>query len=104
MKTRFKLITWNIEEEYIFSREFKSENRAIETAQALGNRKIYPHDVIRILRTKKTGHKWELAVWNIDKPQKVEYISFYSKKDAIFTIKCIKEYNDTLKVKLTKIY
>ena len=96
METRFKLVTWNIEDDCIFSREFKSENRAIETAQALGNRKTCPHDVIRILRTKKTGHRWELAVWDIDKPQKVEYIFFYSKKDATFTIKSIKEYDDPL--------
>lgn len=104
METRFKLITWNIEEECIFSREFKSENRAIETAQALGNRRNDPHDVIVILRTKKTGHRWDLTVWDIDKPQKIRDISFYSKKDAIFAIKDIKEYDDTLKVNLIKIY
>ena len=61
MKTRFKLITWNIEEECIFSREFKSENRAIETAQALSNRKTYPHDVIRILKTKKNRTQMEIS-------------------------------------------
>ena len=104
METRFKLLTWSIEEKYIFSRNFKNENEAMEIAQALSNRKVYRHDVIRIIRTKKTGHKWELAIWNIEKPQKVEYISFYSKKDAIFAIKTIKEYDDTLKVNLNKIY
>ena len=104
MKTKFKLLTWNIDEECIFSREFKSENKAIEVAQALGNRRVHPHNVIEILRTKKTGHRWNLNVWDIEKPQKMEQISFYSKKDAIFAIKGIKEYNDTLKVNLTKIY
>lgn len=104
METRFKLITWNIEEECIFSREFKSENDAIQTAQALGNRRTCPHNVIKILKTKKTGHRWELAVWDIDKPQKVEYISFYSKKDATFAMKNILIFFDTLKVELVKIY
>ena len=55
MKTKFKLLTWNIEEECIFSRELRSENEAIETAQALRNRKVCPHDIIGILRTRKTG-------------------------------------------------
>ena len=104
MKTKFKLLTWNIEEECIFSRELRSENEAIETAQALGNRRVCPHSIIGILRTRKTGHKWELAVWDIDKPQKMEYIPFYSKKDAIFAAKGIKEYDDTLKTNLIKIY
>lgn len=104
MKTKFKLLTWNIEEECIFSRELRSENEAIEIAQALGNRRVCPHDIIGILRTRKTGHRWNLAVWNIDKPQKMEYIPFYSKKDAIFATKGIKEYDDTLKTDLIKIY
>ena len=104
MGTKFKLLTWNIEEECIFSREFKYENEAIEAAQALGNRKVCPHNVINILRTKKTGHRWDLEVWSIEKPQKVEYIPFYSKKDATFATKGIREYDDTIKTNITKIY
>ena len=104
MKTKFKLLTWNIDEECIFSREFKCENEAIEKAQALGNRRTCPHDVIGILRTKKTGHRWDLKVWIPEKPWNVEYIPFYSKKDAIFATKEIKEYDDTLKTSLIKIY
>lgn len=103
MKTKFKLLTWNIEDERVFSRELRSENEAIETAQALGNRKVCPHDIIGILKTRKTGHKWELKIWS-GEPGKVEYIPFYSKKDAIFAIKGIKEYNDTLKTNLIKFY
>ena len=104
MKIRFKLLTWDIEANCIFSRDFKKENDAIQTAQALGNRRTCPHDIISILKIKKTGHKWDLAVWDIDKVQNMEYISFYSKKDAIFAIKKIREYDDTLEVDLIKIY
>lgn len=104
MKTKFKLLTWNIEDERVFSRELKSESEAIETAEALEYRKVCPHSIIGILRTRKTGHRWELKVWSIDKPGKVEYIPFYSKKDAIFATKGIKEYDDTLKTNLIKIY
>lgn len=53
MNTTFKLLTWDIEEDCIFSREFKYENEAIETAQALYHRRICRHHVIDILRTKK---------------------------------------------------
>ena len=104
MKTKFKLLTWNIDEECIFSREFRCESEAIEAAQALGNRRVNPHDVIGILRTRRTGHRWNLEVWDIEKPQKIKHIPFYSKKEAIFAIRGIKEYNDTLKVKLIKTY
>ena len=104
MKTKFKLLTWNIDEECIFSREFKCENEAIEVAQALRNRRVHHHNVIGILRTKKTGHRWNLNVWNIRNPQKIEQIPFYSKKDAIFAIRGIKEYDEKLKVKLIKNY
>ena len=104
MKTKFKLLTWNIEDDCIFSREFRYENEAIEVAQALSNRGVYRHDIIGILRIREVGHRWNLAVWSTEKPSNLEHISFYLKKDAIFAIKVIKEYNDTLKVNLTKIY
>lgn len=104
MKTKFKLLTWNISERCIFSREFRCKDEAIEAAQALRYRSVNRHDIIGILRTRKTGHRWTLNVWTTKIPQKREYISFYSKKDAIFAIRGIKEYDDTLKVNLIKIY
>lgn len=104
MKTKFKLLTWNINEGHFLSREFKYENEAIEAAQALRYRNVNPHDIIGIFRTRRTGHRWNLNIWTTKIPQKREYISFYSKKDAIFAIRRIKEYDDTLKVNLIKIY
>ena len=104
MKTKFKLLTWNISEKRIFSREFKSEDEATETAQALRYRRINSHDIVGIFRIRVSGHRWTLNVWSTKIPQKREYVSFYSKKDAIFAIKVIKEYDDTLKVNLIKIY
>lgn len=104
MKTKFKLLTWNIDEECIFSREFKHVNKAIEVAQALRNRKVHPHNFLGILRTKITGHRWNLTVWNIKNPHNIKQITFYSKKDAIFAIRVIKEYDEKLKVNLINIY
>lgn len=104
MKTKFKLLTWNIDEERIFSRESRCEKEAIEAALILRNRKVHPHITIGILKTKKTGHRWILNVWSPKTPEKIDYISFYSKIDAIFAIKGIKEYDDTLKVNLIKKY
>ena len=104
MKTKFKLLTWNISEKCFLSREFKCKEEAIKVAQALKYRRINPHDIIGIFRTRRTGHRWTLNVWTTEIPQKREYISFYSKKDAIFAIRKIKEYNEILKVNLIKIY
>lgn len=104
MKTRFKILTWNIEEECIFSKNYTKYVDAIRSSQTLKLRLNSPHDVLHIFKMKKTGHKWEVAVWDINKPQKLEYVSFYSKKDAIFAIKVIKEYDSTLKVNLIKRY
>lgn len=104
MKTKFKLLTWNIDEGRIFSREFRCENEAIEAAEILRHRRVHPHIIIGILRTRKTGHRWCLSVWIPKIPQKREYVFFYSKKDATFAIRGIKEYDDTLKVDLFKNY
>jgi hypothetical protein len=104
MKTKFKLLTWNISERRIFSREFKCKDEAIEVAQALRYRRVNSHDIIGIFRTRRTGHRWTLNVWTTKIPQKRGYISFYSKKDAIFAIRSIKKYDDTLKINLIKIY
>lgn len=104
MKTRFKLLTWNIEEERIFSRNCRNYFEAIQAAQILKLRKVNPHDVLKIFKLKRTGHKWDIAVWDPNKPKKIEHVFFYSKKDAIFAIKIIKEYNSTLKINLTKQY
>lgn len=104
MNTRFKLLTWDIENDCIDSKEFEKENDAIQTAQALDYRYNCPHDIINIQKTKKTGHRWDIEVLDIDNPQKRKYISFYSKKDALFAIKSIKEYDDTLKTDIIQIY
>lgn len=104
MKTKFKLLTWDIDEERIFSRECMFEGEAIEIAQILRYRKVHPHIILGIMRTRESGHRWTLSVWSPKTPQKKEYIPFYSKKDAIFAIRGIKEYDDTLKVNLIKNY
>ena len=104
MNTVFKLLTWDIEEDCIYTKDFERESEAIQTAEALSNRRNYLHDIINILKTRKTGHKWDLEVWTIDNPQKRKFISFYSKKDAIFAIKNIKEYDETIKTDVIQIY
>lgn len=104
MKTKFKLLTWNIDEGRFFSREFKCKDEAIEAAQVLKYRRVNSHDIIGVFGTRRTGHRWNLNIWTTKIPHKREYISFYSKKDAIFAIRRIKEYDDTLKVNLIKIY
>lgn len=104
METKFKLLTWNIEDNCIYSREFRTEDQAIEMALALENRKVYTHNLVGILETRKTGHRWELAVWPAERPSKIEYVYCYSKEDAKFATKLIKNYDDTIEVKLTKAY
>lgn len=104
MKTRFMLLTWNIEEKCIFSRKFTNENDAFITAEELSSRKVRPHDIIKIFQIEKIGHRWDLAVWHSNDPLNVEYVSFYSKTDAIFANEVIKKYDNTLKTDLVNIY
>ena len=104
METRFKLLTWVDEDDCIFSREYKTEDEAIKMAQELKTRNFYPHKIISIFEIKKTGHSWLLEVWKENGSENMEYISFYSKKDAIFAKRIIEEYDDTIKTELTKIY
>lgn len=104
MGTKFKLLTWNIEDKCVFSREFGYEKIAIETAQALSSRKVCPHNVIGILETKETGHRWQLVIWHVDRPSNMGYAIFYSKRDAKFAANLIKKYDNNLKTCLTKYY
>lgn len=104
MKTRFKMLTWNIKEQCIFSRNFKNKNEAKTMAKALSNRRLYPHSLLKIFQVEKTGHRWELAVWRPENPLNVEYVSFYSKKDAIFANRVIEKFDMSIETELTKIY
>lgn len=104
METKFKLLTWNVEEDRLFFKDYDTENEALQTALALHNRRIFPHDMIGLIRTNKTGHKWELTFLDYEGSKNIEYIYFYSKKDAKFAMEKLKEYDDTFKLYLTKIY
>lgn len=104
MAKKFQLLTWDIEEERICSEEFWYKSVAIDTAEALSRRWEHPHDVICLLKIRGTGHRWDLSIWDEDKPQKMEHISFYSKKDANFAIEHIKKYDSAIKTKLINIY
>lgn len=104
MTRKFQLLTWDIEKERICSEEFWYKSVAIDTAVALSQRGEHLHDIICLLKIRKAGHRWDLSVWDEDKPQKMEHISFYSKKDANFAIEHIKKYDSAIKTKLVNIY
>ena len=104
MKTKFTLITRHIGIDKFWSRNFNTLVEAIEVGEILKNRKAERHEIIGVVKNRDNGHRWSLQVWRPENPKSMGEILFCSKKDSIFAIKLIKEYDDTLKVKLTKIY
>ena len=104
MKTRVTLITRHTGVDKFWSRNFRTIEEAIEIGEILKNRRFERHEIIGVVKNRNNGHRWSLQLWRPENPKSMGEIVFCSKKDSIFAIKRIKEYDDTLKVKLTKIY
>ena len=62
------------------------------------------HEIIGVVKNRNNGHRWNLQIWKPGNPKSMGEILFCSKKDSIFAIKCIKEHDNTIETKLTKIY
>ena len=90
-------------QELFYSKKFKEEKNAIcfgERIEAQGK-----GVVITLINEKNSNHRWDIDV--------IEYINgeifrsviiVNSKKSAKFVTKKLKEYDDTLKTYITKIY
>lgn len=103
MKTRIIIIARNYSQGLFYSKKFKNEKEAINH----GERIVHQNKgcVITYLEEKNNGHRWEVDV--IEQVKETLYIStlvMNSKKSAKLVAEELKEYDDTLKVNINKIY
>lgn len=103
METRTIIIAKNYSQALFYSKKFKNEKDAIGHGERITH--TGKGHVITYLKEKKTGHRWDIdVIEEVYSKINISTLTVNSKKSAILAIREIKEYDDTLKVKLTKIY
>lgn len=103
MKTKTIIIARNYSQELFYSTKFKNEKEAINH----GERIVHQNKgcVITYLNEKRTGHRWEIDIAeHIKSGINISTLIVNSKKSAKLVAKSLKEYDDTLRTSITKIY
>ena len=104
MKKRFILITRHTRINKFWSKAFSTSERAIELGQILTMRKYDRHEIIGLVEGKDNGHRWTLYVREQGNEKSEGKIILCSKKDVIFAINLIKQYNKNLYTAYIKNY
>lgn len=103
METRTIIIARSYSQELFYLKKFKNEKEAINHGERITYQ--YKGCVISYLEEKRAGHRWEI---NVIEPSKGEMnisnLVVNSKKSAKLVAKDLKEYDDTLKICIYKLY
>lgn len=103
METKTIIIARNYSQELFYSKKFKNEKEAICHGEQVARQ--YKGCVITYLKEKRTGHRWVVDIYEQAKGRlNISSLMVNSKKNAILVAKNLKEYDDTLKVYVNKIY
>lgn len=103
METKTIIIARSYSQELFYSKKFKNEKEAINH----GERIVHQNKgcVITYLKEKKTGHRWEVdIVEHIKGEMNISTLTVNSKKSAKLVAKTLKEYDDTLRMSISRIY
>lgn len=103
METRTIIIARSYSQELFYLKKFKNEKEAINH----GERIVHQNKgcVITYIKEKRTGHRWEVdVVEHIKSGMNISILNVNSKKSAKLVAENLKEYDDTLKVSIIKIY
>lgn len=103
METKTIIIARSYSQELFYSKKFKNEKEAI----IHGERIVHQNKgcVITYLEEKSTGHRWEVnVVEHVKEGLNISTFIVNSKKSAKLVAKALKEYDDTLKTSINKIY
>lgn len=104
METKSVIIARHIESDKYWERSFNSKEEAIEFKNALAHRIDDKHEIIGLIKEKRTGHRWCLIIKNPKKDWEKEVMFFNSKKNCVLAGKLIKYSNNNLKITYTKKY
>lgn len=103
METKTIIIARSYSQELFYSKKFKNEKEAICHGERITHQ--YKGCVITYLKEKRSGHRWTVDVYEQDKGGlNISTLTVNSKKSAILAAKNLKEYDDTLKIYINKIY
>ena len=103
METTTIIIARSYSQELFYSKKFKNEKEAIEHGERITHQ--YKGCVITYLKEKKNGHRWEIdVIEQVRSGMNVSTLIVNSKKSAKLAAKELKEYDDSLKVNIYKIY
>lgn len=103
MEPKAIIIARSYSQELFYSKKFKNEKEAINHGERITHQ--YKGCVITYLKEKRSGHRWEVDVAEDTKDgMNISTLIVNSKKSAKLVAKNLKEYDDTLKTSITKIY
>lgn len=103
METKTIIIARSYSQELFYSKKFKNEKEAIDHGERITHQ--YKGCVITYLKEKRNGHRWDVDVIEDTKGvMNISTLAVNSKKSAKLVAKNLKEYDDTLKTYITKIY
>lgn len=103
METKSIIIARSYSMEHFYSKKFKSKKEAIRYGQQI----VFQERgcVITYLSEKRGGHRWDVDVTEqLKDGVNISIIAVNSKKNAILAAKNLKEYDNSLKMSITKVY
>lgn len=102
MKKRYILLAKRYSDNKFFTKISHSEYDMIYRTEMICHRDL--GEVITHLIEKESGHRYFLDIKDCNNPNPSENINLCTKKSAIFATKALKEYDDTLKINIIKLY
>ena len=102
MNKPFILIAKSYSRELYFSKNFKEEANCLNFGE--GFSRSDKGDIITYLKRKSGRHRWDIDIIDDNEGIKHSCIIVDSKKNAIFAKKKLMEYDDSLKIEITKVY
>lgn len=103
METKTIIIARSYSQELFYSKKFKNEKEAINHGERITRQ--YKGCVITYLKEKRNGHRWEIdVIEQIKGGINISTLVVNSKKSAKLVAKNLKEYDETLKTSINKIY
>lgn len=103
METKTIIVARSYSQELFYLKKFKNEKEAIAHGERITHQ--YKGCVITYLKEKKAGHRWEVeVVEHVKSGINISNLIVNSKKSAKLVAKGLKEYDDTLRTYINKIY
>lgn len=103
METNTIIIARDYTQGMFYSKRFKDGKEAIKYGEQTARQ--YKGYVITYIEEKKTGHRWDIDVFEYTKEDTIfSTLAVSSKKSAKLVVENLKEYDDGLRTYICKIY